>query len=461
MLNISSQPNQLPDHLRKFQKDPNEVMPGTHRNFRRGLLIVFVIFLIFCFMPWIQNVQAEGKVTTLLPQDRPQQINTLIDAQLVSWRVREGQHVQRGDTLAELAEINPDFLDPQVVERTAAQADAKENSAEFYLNKSFALAELASNLRDQMAFTLRQVDGKEQQTLAKINTQEAAIENARQQLIIAERQLARTDSLYQTGNKSRADVEEKRRKQQSEFAKLTYEQNKMIDLQNELNIVRLGRDEKVSDFRTKINKAESDRFSALSDYQAALSSQQKLEVQTEGLTRRSSFYHIIAPQSGIVSEILFRGLGETVESGDALLTIVPDQAAMAIEMFVKPVDLPLMRLGQEVRLEFDGWPAIVFSGWPGASLGIFSGLVVGIDNTTNSKGEYRIMVAPREDQPWPDAIRPGGGARGIAMLDTVPLWYEIWRQLNGFPPEFYQGEEEEDTANETTEEASLEPTSVR
>ncbi|MEO0625378.1 MAG: HlyD family efflux transporter periplasmic adaptor subunit, partial [Bacteroidota bacterium] len=244
------------------------------------------------------------------------------------------------------------------------------------------------------------------------------------------------------GNRSRADVEEKRRKQQAELAKLTQAQNEMTELENELNIVRLERSEKTSDFRSKINKAESDRFSALSDYQAALGDQQKLEVAAEGFTRRSSFYHIVAPQTGVVSEVLVRGLGETVKAGDALLTIVPTSPQLAVEMFVKPVDLPLMRIGQEVRFEFDGWPSIIFSGWPGASIGLFQGEVVGIDNTTNSKGEYRIMVAPENIEDWPEELRPGGGARGLAMLDTVPLWYEVWRQLNGFPPEFYQGEDE-------------------
>ncbi|MEL7377551.1 MAG: HlyD family efflux transporter periplasmic adaptor subunit, partial [Bacteroidota bacterium] len=433
----------LPDHLKKFQKSPIDVMPNTHKSFRRGLIIVFIICLVVSFLPWIQNVQATGKVTTLLPQDRPQQINALIDAQLIEWRVREGQSIQAGDTLARLAEVNPDFLDPQLVERTEAQADAKENSAAFYLNKSNTLAELAENLRDQLALTLRQVDAKEQQILAKINTQEAEIVNATQQLAIAERQLARTDSLFRTaGNRSRADVEEKRRKQQAELAKLTQAQNEMTELENELNIVRLERSEKTSDFRSKINKAESDRFSALSDYQAALGDQQKLEVAAEGFTRRSSFYHIVAPQTGVVSEVLVRGLGETVKAGDALLTIVPTSPQLAVEMFVKPVDLPLMRIGQEVRFEFDGWPSIIFSGWPGASIGLFQGEVVGIDNTTNSKGEYRIMVAPENIEDWPEELRPGGGARGLAMLDTVPLWYEVWRQLNGFPPEFYQGEDE-------------------
>ncbi len=32
----------------------------------------------------------------------------------------------------------------------------------------------------------------------------------------------------------------------------------------------------------------------------------------------------------------------------------------------------------------------------------------------------------------------GTGASGIAILNDVPIWYEIWRNINGFPPDYYQ-----------------------
>ncbi|MEM8584242.1 MAG: HlyD family efflux transporter periplasmic adaptor subunit [Bacteroidota bacterium] len=445
MLNISSRTNKLPDGLKEYQNTPVGSMPKAGPGLRVLLLASLLLGLIFAFLPWTQNVQAKGTVTTLLPQDRPQRVNTIIDAQVVSWKVREGQLVQRGDTLAQLAEVKPEYLDPDLVDRTNAQADAVENSAAFFLNKSEALTQLANNLRDQLALAQQQIDANEQQALAEINTQEAAIENARQQLGIAETQLIRTDSLFQIGNRSQADVEEKRRKQQAELAKLTEEQNKLVDLQNELEIIRLDRDETLSDFRTQINKAESDRFSALSNYQTALGTQQELEIQAESYARRSDFYHVIAPQTGVVSEMLVPGLGETVKAGEALLTIVPTDPELAVELFIRPVDLPLMQMGQEVRFIFDGWPAIVFSGWPNSSFGTFFGEIVGIDNTTNSKGEYRIMVAPSDVKPWPEPLRPGSGAQGIALLDNVPLWYEAWRQLNSFTPDFYQAEDESES----------------
>ncbi|MEM6396277.1 MAG: HlyD family efflux transporter periplasmic adaptor subunit [Bacteroidota bacterium] len=445
MLNISSKSNKLPDHLRKYKNTPTKAMPNLNRAFRLWALFVLLIGVLFAFLPWTQNVQAKGTVTTLLPQDRPQQINTLIDARLISWRVREGQTVIKGDTLAELSEIKPEYLDPDLVERTIAQAEAKENSAGFYLDKSETLAELAVNLEQQLQQTLSQIEAREKQTLAAINTQKADIENAKQQLGIAEAQLIRTDSLFKLGIRSRAQVEDRRRKQQAELAKLAEEQNEMIELENALEIVRLDKTEQMSDFRSQIDKARSDRFTALSNYQTAIGDQQKLEIDAESYARRSSFYHITAPQTGVVSEIFVEGIGETVKGGDALLNIVPKSPQLAVELFVKPIDLPLMKMGQEVRFIFDGWPAIVFSGWPNNSFGTFFGEVVGIDNTTNKDGEYRVMVAPSEIKPWPEALRPGGGAQGIALMKNVPLWFEVWRQINGFPKDFYKGEEESES----------------
>ena len=88
---------------------------------------------------------------------------------------------------------------------------------------------------------------------------------------------------------------------------------------------------------------------------------------------------------------------------------------------------------------FDGWPTVVFSGWPNLSYGTFGGEVVAIDNFISQNGKYRILVAPDpNDVEWPDALRPGSGANGLILLTDVPIWYELWRNLNGFPPDFYK-----------------------
>jgi hypothetical protein len=31
---------------------------------------------------------------------------------------------------------------------------------------------------------------------------------------------------------------------------------------------------------------------------------------------------------------------------------------------------------------------------------------------------------------WPSNLKIGTGAQGFALLNDVPIWYELWRQLN-------------------------------
>jgi adhesin transport system membrane fusion protein len=146
----------------------------------------------------------------------------------------------------------------------------------------------------------------------------------------------------------------------------------------------------------------------------------------------------LAPQNGYITQAIQNGLGETIKEGASIVSIMPSVYDLAVEMYVKPMDLPLLKKGQKVRFMFDGWPAIVFSGWPNVSYGTFGGKIVAIDNFTTKDSKYRILVAPDvQDTTWPDAIRIGSGASGFALLKDVPIWYELWRQINGFPPDYY------------------------
>jgi hypothetical protein len=121
-----------------------------------------------------------------------------------------------------------------------------------------------------------------------------------------------------------------------------------------------------------------------------------------------------------------------------LITVMPSRFDLAVELYVRPMDMPLIAKGKHVRFMFDGWPAIVFSGWPNTSYGTYGGTIVAIDNLISPNGKYRILVAEDpNDKAWPTALRVGSGALGMALLNNVPIWYELWRQLNGFPPDLY------------------------
>jgi len=227
-------------------------------------------------------------------------------------------------------------------------------------------------------------------------------------------------------------------------AKLISAKNKLAESENEIAIAKLNVNTAANEYANKIAKAQSDKFSTLSNKFDAEGSINKLKNQYENYSRRSGFYYITAPQTCFINEALKPGIGETVKEGEAIVDIVPADFELAVELFVLPMDLPLVQPGQEVRFLFDGWPAIVFSGWPGLSFGTYHGHISAIENNISKNGKYRVLVSSHEDKPWPEALRIGSGAKGIALLNDVPLWYELWRQLNGFPADFYKEETEKE-----------------
>ena len=131
-------------------------------------------------------------------------------------------------------------------------------------------------------------------------------------------------------------------------------------------------------------------------------------------------------------------MGEIVKENEPILYVVPDQDQLAVEIFVRPVDFPLLRIGQEARFVFDGFPAVVFSGWPEGSYGTFSGTVVAYETAVNEEGYFRVLVTEnKKEKPWPQQLKVGSGAKCILLLNEVPIWYELWRNINGFPPDYY------------------------
>lgn len=120
-----------------------------------------------------------------------------------------------------------------------------------------------------------------------------------------------------------------------------------------------------------------------------------------------------------------------------MLVLVPDTSHRAVEVWVSGNDAPLILPSHHVRLMFEGWPAVQFVGWPEVAVGTFGGTVAFVDASDNGQGKFRVLIVPDEsDHLWPSArfLRQGGAAKAWILLEEVSIGFEIWRQLNGFPP---------------------------
>ncbi len=438
MLNISQ--NQL---NKKVTLDGYNAFTKAFKNqhfkiFNRFLLAFAIIAIIILFLPWTQNVSSNGYLTTLTPDQRPQTIQSPIPGRIEKWYVREGDYVTKGDTILFVSEIKNEYQDPQLIERTKQQRDAKSRSVTSYKGKIEALQGQISALNRERTFKLQQAENKLIQSRLKVKSDSIDFQAAKTNKEIAERQFIRTQTLQKEGLKAMTDVEVKRLKLQETEAKLISQENKLLAARNQVINAQVEISRIAASYADKIAKASSERFTAESSQYEAEVEVSKLDNKSTNYEMRNAMMYITAPQNGYINRAIRGGIGETFKEGEKLVGIMPANYDLAVETFVEPIDLPLLHLYENVRIQFDGWPAIVFSGWPGASSGTYSGKIVAIETFISDNGKFRVLIAPDKDaEAWPVNVRVGSGARTIALLEDVPIWYEIWRQLNSFPPNYY------------------------
>lgn len=395
--------------------------------------------LVILFIPWTQNIRATGGITTLRQEQRPQQLNTIIPGKVAKWHVKEGDYVKAGDTIMQLTEIKDDYLDPNLLSRTQEQLVAKEKSIEGYKSKAGTAGSQIEALTQARIFKIEQLQNKLQQQRMKVQSDSMDMLAANNDFSIAQEQYRRQKNMYDSGLVSLTQLEQRNMGFQNATAKKTSAQIKFLNTKQELSIIQLEMNGAQQDYNEKISKASGDKFQSESQVAIGEGEISKLQNQYMNYDMRSKLYFIKAPQSGQIVKAKKAGIGEIVKEGEMIVEIVPDNVQYAVEIYVSPVDLPLLEIGQKIRFMFDGFPAIVFSGWPQASYGTFGGKVAAIESSVSDNGKFRLLVAEdTSEKKWPMQLKMGTGAQAMALLKDVPIWYELWRNINGFPPEYYK-----------------------
>lgn len=407
--------------------------------FKRLIVVSFVLITIILFLPWTQNIRATGSVSTLRPDQRPQTIHSTIAGKIERWFVKEGDYVEKGDTILFISEVKDAYFDPELLQRTEEQVKAKESSARSYDSKVKSLERQIIALEQTQALKLQQARNKQQQSSFKVVSDSMDLEALRINYQIAQEQYKRMEQLQQEGLKSLTELENRRNTLQAAQAKMIAAENKLLSSRNDLLNAQMEINSLQAQYEKDIAKAESEKFTALSSKFDAEANVNKLQNQYMNYSVRKGMYYITAPQNGYVTKALEEGIGRTFKEGAAIVSIMPSDYNLMVQLYVEPIDLPLIQKGQEVRIQFDGWPAIVFSGWPNTSYGTYGGRVFAIDNFISNNGMFRVLVEPdTSDYEWPGSLRVGGGTNNMLLLKEVPIWYELWRQINGFPPDFYR-----------------------
>lgn len=425
---------------RHFFKSFEQVYRHGEKSYiNRWLLFILGIFLGSVFLPWTQNISAKGKVTSLFQEQRPQAVNSPIPGKIVKWWVREGDMVKKGDTLIQISEIKEDYLDPNLVNRTEQQVNAKKDAISYYNGKVNVTESQIQNLQNGKKLKIEQIFNKLKQLENKLGGERAELMAGINEFNLAKDQYERQQKMHEQGLVSQTQFQQRNVVFQNAQAKKTVAENKLEQTVQEIVNTKIELRGVEQEYNEKINKAEGERLQSLGTIEVGKGEVAKLENQVSNYRIRNGMYIILAPQDGQITQAKKAGLGEVIKEGEDLMNIVPPKINYAVEMFIRPLDLPLISKGQKVRFMFDGFPAIIFSGWPNQSYGTFGGKVLAIENAISPNGMFRVLVVEDLlDRPWPAQVKIGGGAQGIALLKNVPIWYELWRNINGFPPDYYQ-----------------------
>ncbi|MBC2846568.1 HlyD family secretion protein [Winogradskyella flava] len=439
MLNISNNPLNKKVDLSTYNSGKRVFDKSYYKYFNRFLGAFAIVGIIILFLPWTQNITGRGQVTTLTPDQRPQTIQSQIPGRIEKWYVREGDKVKKGDTIMQISEVKSEYFDPNLVERTGQQRDAKAFSVKSYEQKVKATDVRIGALQNERSLKLEMAKNKLLQSRLRVQSDSIDLQAAETNLKIAQTKYNRADTLYKEGFAALKNVEDARVKLQETQAKRISQEAKLLASRNEVINAQVEISRIKAEYSDKVSKAQSDKFSAQSSQFNSEAEVQKLENQYSNYKIRNSLLYITAPYDGFINKALRGGVGVTFKEGEELVGLIPAEVDLAVETFVEPIDLPLIHKGEKVRVQFDGWPAIVFSGWPNVSYGTYGGEVVAVERFISDNGKFRVLLKPDpDDHPWPKDVRAGSGAFTMALLDDVPIWFELWRQLNGFPPNYYQ-----------------------
>ncbi len=391
-----------------------------------GLLLATIAM---AMLPWQQTSRGSGEVVAFAPQERQQTVQATAKGIVnrIADGLVEGKQVKKGEFLLEIQPFATNMA--QQLEAQLQQLRAKEETAKV---KAEAYGQNVTGFSEAREFAVqaaKEMVSAAEEKLASKRKQISAYEAKQLQ---ARLNYERQNGLLQKGLAPRKEVEKLKKELDVAQAELESVKRDVLGLQNELEAKQNELQEKRSVTQTKIDYAVALQQSSLGEIATVRKEIVDLQIKMEQMERLT----ITAPRDGTVFRLNVNEQGDTVKEGDDLLTIIPETTRKAVELLVAGNDVPLVQVGQDVSLQFEGWPGVQVAGWPSLAVNVFAGKVTTIDATDNGKGEFRILITPNEEKhEWPSDqyLRQGVRANGWVMLRRVSLGYEIWRQLNGFP----------------------------
>lgn len=407
----------------------------VRRLARYTLVMLIVCIAMMLFLPWQQSSKGTGRVTAFVPQERQQTVMSQVKGVVsrVADGLVEGNRVKQGDFIMELQPAAANL-----VEQLQAQKQDLQTKVDTARTKSEVYEQNMRDFTEARDYAVKaaqeMVEAARAKLAAKNDVVAAYVSKEWQARLNYERQ----NALFEKGIKPEKEIEKHKKDWDVAVAELEAARREVVGAEREVDAKGSEVEQKRREAQTKIDYARAMREDAIGQIATAQKEMRDVEIKLSELDRLV----ITAPRDGTIFRMPVFERGQTVKEGTTLFTIVPDTTELAVELWVSGNDVPLIRPNDHVRLQFEGWPAIQFAGWPSVAVGTFGGRVVAIDESDDGKGKFRIQILPEKQEEWPSErfLRQGVRANGWVLLQQVTLGYEIWRQLNGFPPVIAESE---------------------
>lgn len=409
---------------------------------RLAVKLLLLFALAIAFVPWTQTITSTGQLSAYSPYERPQDIESQITGRLKKWHVYEGVRVKQGELILEMDDVDPNFMAPELLALLEKQKAALEQNRKAALERADQLTERIKAMQDVVKAAGPSAEARVRESDNKVRAAEQRIVAAKVAVDTAELNVNRTQELAARGLASQRELELAIQGAIASNAERQGAEAMLKEAQQAMKALSFGRDQINADVLQRLLDAEASRAGALAEAARAADQVANVELRLSNATQRRVASRILAPIDGTVVRMAQVGIGETVRPGDKLLRVSPTSVDKAVEMKADGIDAPLLNVGRKVRLLFYGIPAIPLPAWPELMAGTYSGIIKVIDQVDDGKGNYRYWVVPDpEDRPWPEQthVRQGTKVMGWVILNRVPLWYELWRRFNLFPPDYQEG----------------------
>ncbi|HEU4684279.1 MAG TPA: HlyD family efflux transporter periplasmic adaptor subunit [Nitrospira sp.] len=406
-----------------------------------AIKLILLFLLIIAFIPWTQTITVTGQLSAYTPYERPQDIEAQITGRIKRWHVFEGVRVKEGDLILELEDYDPNFMSPDLLALLEQRRKALTETRKAALARAEQLDKRISEMQNLVKAAVPSAQARVVEAENKIREAYQRVEAAKIAVATAELNVDRHKQLAEQGLVSQRELEVAIQGAIASKADLTGAQANLKAAEQAMKALSFGKQQVSAEVLQRLLDAEAARDASIAEAARATDQLADVSLRISNAEQRRMASRITAPIDGTVVKMNEAGVGQTVRPGDKIVRLSPASADKAIEMTADGLDAPLLNVGRKVRILFYGIPAIPLPAWPEIMAGTYGGLIKVIDQVDDGKGNFRFWVVPDPaERPWPpqEHVRQGTKAMGWVILNRVPLWYELWRRFNLFPPDYQE-----------------------